>query len=146
MRYYDFHINDFGAKTAHLNLAEIGIYTLLINRYYEQEAPFADDETDRLKRFCVFARAKVALKRYLRISLNCATDTGITTAATVIAEYHERCEANRANGKKGGRPRKPQQRFRVVLSPIGVVRKTRKTLGCAETPRLFFKRQPITKK
>ena len=37
MNYYNRHIGDYAAKTGHLSIIEHGIYTLLIDAYYNRE-------------------------------------------------------------------------------------------------------------
>jgi uncharacterized protein YdaU (DUF1376 family) len=43
MKFFQFHIGDYVAATAHLTLIEDAIYSRLLRRYYLDEKPFADD-------------------------------------------------------------------------------------------------------
>lgn len=44
MNYYEHHIGDYAAATAHLSLLEDAVYSRLLRRYYLQEAPLPADE------------------------------------------------------------------------------------------------------
>ena len=48
MNYYERHIGDYIKKTAHLSLLEHGIYTRLLDVYYDREAPLPEDKVARL--------------------------------------------------------------------------------------------------
>jgi uncharacterized protein YdaU (DUF1376 family) len=39
VHYYEHHIGDYDASTAHLSLVEDAIYSRMIRRYYRQEGP-----------------------------------------------------------------------------------------------------------
>lgn len=43
MNYYEHHIGDYAAATAHLSLVEDAVYTRMIRRYYLQEGPLPAD-------------------------------------------------------------------------------------------------------
>lgn len=43
MNYYSHHIGDYAAHTSHLSLLEHGVYRRLLDIYYLNEAPFAND-------------------------------------------------------------------------------------------------------
>src|SRR5690606_20817036 len=44
VNYYEHHIGDYAAATAHLSLLEDAVYSRLLRRYYLQEAPLPADE------------------------------------------------------------------------------------------------------
>lgn len=48
MNYYERHIGDYIKKTAHLSLLEHGVYTRLLDVYYDREAPLPDEKVARL--------------------------------------------------------------------------------------------------
>lgn len=48
MNYYERHIGDYIKKTAHLSLLEHGVYTRLLDVYYDRESGIPDDKAARL--------------------------------------------------------------------------------------------------
>jgi uncharacterized protein YdaU (DUF1376 family) len=48
LNYYERHIGDYIKKTAHLSLLEHGIYTRLLDVYYDREEPLPEDKVARL--------------------------------------------------------------------------------------------------
>lgn len=48
MNYYERHIGDYIKKTAHLSLLEHGIYTRLLDVYYDREEPIPENKVARL--------------------------------------------------------------------------------------------------
>lgn len=48
MNYYERHIGDYIKKTSHLSLLEHGVYTRLLDVYYDREAPIPEDKVARL--------------------------------------------------------------------------------------------------
>ncbi|WP_439606844.1 YdaU family protein [Hydrogenophaga sp.] len=48
MNYYERHIGDYIKKTAHLSLLEHGVYTRLLDVYYDRECGIPDDKAARL--------------------------------------------------------------------------------------------------
>lgn len=51
MNYYEHHLGDYAAATAHLSLLEDAVYSRLLRRYYLQEQPLPADVA-RLARLC----------------------------------------------------------------------------------------------
>lgn len=108
MNYYKRHLGDFAKDTAHLTALEIGVYDLLLDRYYSTERPILDAEANKV------ARAKTAQER--------ATVKAVLSeffkhrdgawhhnyADRVIEKAREKAAQNRDIGKLGGRPRKTQ--------------------------------------
>jgi uncharacterized protein YdaU (DUF1376 family) len=105
LNYYKRHLGDYAKDTSHLSALEVGIYDLLLDRYYATERPLRADEVNK------FARARTAQER--------ATVQSVLEefferdgelwrhgkCDEVIAEAVAKTEANRKNGPKGGRPR-----------------------------------------
>lgn len=106
MNYYERHLGDYAKDTGHLSILEHGVYTLLLDRYYSTEAPIPADQVYRLAR----ARSDdeknavdVVLTEFFELVdgawRNTRADEEIIKAAV-------RIDAAKANGSKGGRPKK----------------------------------------
>lgn len=106
MNYYERHLGDYARDTTHLTMLEHGAYTLLLDRYYATEKPIEKGSVYR------YARAQLkeerdAVDAVLRefftldgeVYRNARADFEIETA-------RGRIEAAKANGRRGGRPRK----------------------------------------
>lgn len=109
MNYYERYMGDYQCDTAHLSLAEHGAYTLLLDVYYSTERGLPADE-ERLFRLC---RAMTPEERQAVLSVAeqffPIGDDGLrhnARADAEIARARPRIEAARANGKRGGRPKK----------------------------------------
>lgn len=111
MNYYEHHIGDYAAATAHLSLIEDAIYSRLLRRYYMDEAPLPADAA-----VCVrLAGARTAEEREAAEAVINeffpVADDGLRhnkRADEEIAVYKQRMAAAIANGKKGGRPKKAE--------------------------------------
>lgn len=134
MNYYQFHIGDFRGATAHLSNEEELAYRRALDWYYDKEEPLPDDT--------------LKLSRRLRVSekaLSTVLDDFFTKTSSGWA--HERCdeeieiyqkqaEKNRANGKKGGRPKKATGNpGKTQENPVGSQSdSTGNPLGCQSKP------------
>lgn len=110
MNYYPHHIGDYLTATAHLTWLEDAAYRRLLDIYYSREQAIPAD----LTRACRLVRAVSKDERQ-------AVETVLSEFFTLSEEgwTHARCETEikkantlaekaRANGKKGGRPRKEE--------------------------------------
>lgn len=104
MHYYQHHIGDFIKDTARLSDGQAMAYLRLIWRYYDQEAPIAD-EIDVVAFQLGVSESDVSL--ILR-SFFVLQDDGWhqTRCDAEILKFHEYSAKQSENGKKGGRPRK----------------------------------------
>ncbi len=108
MKFYKRFVGDFQAKTGHLSLAEVGAYDRLLDHCYSTEQPLPGD----LDACCRIARAMSKEERKAVESVLCefftVTDAGYTQGRVLemLAEAQPKIEANKANGKLGGRPKK----------------------------------------
>lgn len=111
MNFYKRYPGDYRKKTARLTLAQHGVYTLLLDEFYLTEQPLPADY-EQLFRICT------ALKRDEQDAVRLVADRffpigedGLRHNERAIEELEEAMpalEAARANGKKGGRPRKTE--------------------------------------
>jgi len=110
MNYYDHHIGDYDADTAHLTWAEDMAYTRLLRLYYRRERPIPVDaaEACRLIR-AVNKEQKQAVESVLREFFELRDDGWHQGRCdSEISAYQQRVEHNRTVGKRGGRPRKTE--------------------------------------
>lgn len=105
MNYYRRHIGDYLKDTAHLTLLEHGVYTRLLDVYYTRESGIPEPQAARL----VGARTKeelTALESVLEEFFELIDGTWVQHRCEREIECSStKAEANRENGKKGGRPK-----------------------------------------
>ncbi len=108
MNYYSHNIGDYAQATTHLSLVEDAIYSRLLRRYYAEERPIVDD----MQQVCRWVGARseeerAAVAQVLGEFFTLAEGYWHNKRADVeIAAYHVKAETAKANGKRGGRPRK----------------------------------------
>lgn len=108
MHYYKRHVGDYAKKAGHLSVLEHGVYTLLLDAYYDREQAPTKAEAIRISR-CRTADELAALDAVLA-DFFILTD-GRYVQPRVEHEFvlaEEAAQRNRDNGKAGGRPRKPK--------------------------------------
>lgn len=120
MNFYKRFIGDIQAKTGGLTLAEFGAYDRLLDHYYSTETPVPADEVYRICR-AMSASERAAVDKVLSKFFD-LTPSGWaqSKADEQIAKALPLIEAARANGKKGGRPKKPK----TQEEPAGFQNKT----------------------
>ena len=97
------HIGDYAKKAGHLSTFEHGIYTLLLDRYYDKEEPIPDWQAHRIAR-CTRDEVEPVLRELF--VYNAETECWhLPEADEQIAAYHRRGEISRRNGALGGRPK-----------------------------------------
>lgn len=122
MNYYEHHIGDYDADTAHLSWLEDMAYTRLMRLYYRKEAPIPAD----IAQACRLVRAQSRdERRAVETVLNeffVLADDGWHQARcdAEVSAYQARVEHNRRVGKKGGRPRKTPVETEPENNPQGL--------------------------
>lgn len=108
MFYYQFHIGDYRAATAHLSNDEDLAYRRLLDMYYDTEQPIPTDITWVARRI----RMKYDVVAIVLDDMFEQTPDGYRNprADAEIANYHAFVDKQKANGKKGGRPPLTQQK------------------------------------
>lgn len=108
MNYYSHNIGDYAQATMHLSLLEDAIYSRLLRRYYAEEQPILDN-LQQVYRW-VGARTdeeKEATSLILAEFFDLRGGYWHNKRADLeIAAYHVKAETAKANGKRGGRPKK----------------------------------------
>ena len=117
MYYYQKHIGDYRSATAHLDLLHHGVYQYLMETCYMNEQPLPV-EVAKVCRLCG-ARTqeeKEAVQNILDEFFT-LTQAGWVNSRVEkeINAYHANADKNRANGAKGGRPRKNK----IQNNPVG---------------------------
>lgn len=138
MNFYKHHIGDYDADTQHLSWDQDMAYRRLMCLYYRREAPIPAD----VKEACRLVRAGTKAER--------------AAVAAVLAEFftlepdgwqNKRCEeeilnaskkadANRQNGKKGGRPSRKAEKPEPTGFELGSDSLTQKNLSQTPDSRL----------
>lgn len=108
MHYYKRNIGDYAKKAARLTILQHGVYNLLIDACYDRERfPTKDEAIDWV--WASTVDEVQAVEFVLRKFFSLDEQTGVYVQPRIaeeIAEYHEFCGGQAANGKKGGRPKK----------------------------------------
>lgn len=108
MNYYEHHIGDYDADTAHLSWVEDMAYTRLLRLYYRKELPIPCD----LAEACRLVRAqtrdqRAAVSSVLKEFFSLQEDGWHQKRCDAdVDRYQKKVEHNREAGKKGGRPPK----------------------------------------
>lgn len=106
MNYYKRHIGDYAKDTGHLSLLEHGVYTVLLDRLYGSERAIPKDAVYRITRATTKAE-RAAVDAVLREFFDPEPEGWMHgRVRQEMDEAAERADANRENGKKGGRPKK----------------------------------------
>lgn len=122
INYFEHHIGDYDADTAHLSWAEDMAYTRLIRLYYRRESaiPAAVPDACRLIR-ASSREQREAVELVLNEFFELADDGWHQRRCDhELAKYQARVERNREVGKLGGRPGKTQ----TQTKPSGLISET----------------------
>lgn len=111
MNYYNRHIGDYMIDTAHLSMLEDGAYNRMLDRYYTAEQPLTSDESALFRILRARTDEEKDAVRAVLADFFTLTDAGWKHKRCTIEidAYQAKAEANRANGVKGGRPKKDQE-------------------------------------
>lgn len=108
MNYYKRHIGDYAKKAGHLSVLEHGVYTLLLDAYYDREQAPTRAEALRQAR----ARTPEEIAAVDAVLSDFFTLEGDRYTQRRVEEEFVKAEqvakANASKGKLGGRPRKPK--------------------------------------
>lgn len=124
MNYYEHHIGDFDADTAHLSWVEDMAYTRLMRLYYRRERPIPTDmaEACRLVR-AISKDQKQAVESVLKEFFVLDADGWHQARCdSEILVYQQRVAHNQRVGKLGGRPRKVKTQKEPAENPPGYLR------------------------
>jgi len=106
MNFYAWHIGDYKSHTDHLTLEEDAVYRRLLDFYYDTEAPIPKETQSVIRRLRLVNYEPIT-ERILDEFFTLKDDGWHNFRADQeIISYHGKIEAARANGKKGGRPKK----------------------------------------
>lgn len=116
MHYYKFNIADYRKDTGHLSLLEHGIYRQLLDTYYLDEKPIETQLV--IRRLSIRTEdEKTALNNVLDDFFEPSECGKFHIHARVdreISGYQTKGEIAKANGSKGGRPKKPKKTQSVI--------------------------------
>ena len=109
MHYYKFNIADYRKDTGHLSTIEHGIYRQLIDWYYLDEQPIPLETQVVTRRLRLGSDDLIFVKNVLADFFQKTVKGYVHKRIEFeIKEYHQQADKNKANGKRGGRPKKTQ--------------------------------------
>ena len=117
MHYYQFNIADYRKDTQHLSPIEHYIYRELMDWYYLDESPIPKETQRVIRRLRLVSENNQDLKNVLDEFFS-ETDDGWVHGRIEeeITKYQVKADIARANGSKGGRPKKPKKTQPVNLA------------------------------
>lgn len=139
MNFYKRHIGDYIKKAGHLTLLEHGIYTRLLDVYYTRESGIPEDKAARL----ISARSKDELQALASVLEEFfMLEDGAWVQGRCEEEIdaaNAQADANRNNGKKGGRPKRIQTENKPTQNPLGFISDNENNLSQTPDSRLQTK-------
>lgn len=117
MHYYQFNIADYRKDTQHLSPIEHYIYRELMDWYYLDEAPIPRETQRVIRRLRLVSENNQDVQNVLDEFFT-DTEKGWVHGRieSEIAKYRAKAETAKANGSKGGRPKKPKKTQPVNLA------------------------------
>lgn len=114
MNFWKRFIGDYARDTGHLSLLEHGVYTVMLDRLYATEKPIPEGEVYRIARAAT--RPERAAVDSILAEFFELEDGGWTNprAMIEIEASQTKADANRANGKGGGRPPKGEPKKKAA--------------------------------
>lgn len=126
MHYYQFNIGDYIKQTIHLSPMEDLAYRRLLDFYYDTELPIPNNIPLVSRKLRMDEKTiEIILNEFFHLTDNGYTNT---RADKEIADYRAFLNKQKANGSKGGRPKKP------TASPVETQLKPKKTLNTNHKP------------
>lgn len=121
MNFYKRFMADYAKKTSRLTLAQHGAYTLLLDEFYATEQPLPAAHVDLFRICRAMSRDEQAAVAFVADMFFPIGEDGLRhneRAACELADAAPAMEAARANGKRGGRPKKEPTEFENK-NPVG---------------------------
>lgn len=117
MHYYQFNIADYRKDTQHLTPIEHYIYRELMDWYYLDESPIPRKTQPVIRRLRLVSENEPDLLNVLDEFFD-ETENGWVhkRIEDEISKYRQKAETAKANGSKGGRPKKPRKTQPVNLA------------------------------
>ena len=106
MNYYSFHIADWALHTSHLSLEEDGVYRRLLDHYYDTESPIPAETNPVIRRLRLRGYEEAVALILEEFFVLEPDGWHNKRADREIEAYQQKAEQARANGKRGGRPKK----------------------------------------
>lgn len=121
MNFYKRYTGDYARDTVHLSMVEDGAYNRLMDFYYSTEKPLPPDRKAvyRIARATDKAEQKAVDSVLTQFFLDTADGYRHKRIDVEIEKAKPKADANRENGKKGGRPRKIQPTGNPPENPLG---------------------------
>lgn len=140
MHYYSWNIADYRKDAGHLSLLEHGIYRQMLDSYYLDEKPIETQVV--IRRLAIKTQEERNAFENVVNDFFCKSDCGNflihNRADAEILKYTTKAEVARANGSRGGRPKKPKK-TQVVISGLA-----KETQGKANHKPITNNHKPIT--
>tara|TARA_R110001592_G_scaffold111372_6_gene308485 strand:- start:9486 stop:10301 length:816 start_codon:yes stop_codon:yes gene_type:complete len=110
MNYYPHHIGDFNSATRHLSRIERSVYRDLIDLYYDTEKALSEDQASLCRLIIARSSEEVeAVKQVLAEFFTLGEDGySHSRCDQEIEKYQAKARQAQENGKRGGRPKKPE--------------------------------------
>ena len=117
MHYYQFNIADYRKDTQHLSPIEHYIYRELIDLYYLDESPIPNKTQWVIRRLRLVSENQKDIENVLKEFFILEGDSWKHDRIEhEITTYQSKAETARANGRRGGRPKKPRKTQAVNLA------------------------------
>ncbi|AOY93816.1 hypothetical protein BKK79_19925 [Cupriavidus sp. USMAA2-4] len=121
MNFYKRYTGDYARDTVHLSMVEDGAYNRLMDFYYSTEKPLPGDRKAvyRIARATDKAEQKAVDSVLQQFFQGCIDGFRHKRIDAEIEKAKPKADANRENGKKGGRPKKSQPTDNPPENPMG---------------------------
>ena len=109
MHYYKFNISAFYLSAGHLTAEESGIYRMLIDFYYETESPIAEKALSVIRKRGLKGKESIVMEILNEFFTFDGEFWRHDKCDAELADYLSKADTARANGKRGGRPKKDKE-------------------------------------